>query len=258
MNTNKHELFTELNGLYNLLTGRRSRQQFKPNNREELQTCIQHASKESSCTGDEPLPQFSLNSIRWDKKKRASALLDGTQEDNQYHFLVSYYSSKYGHDYNFVDEDVMEVDDRELVIVKNEIKKFLEIQILGNVYKSKESGRRNGYVCAYKSLDNEMILWPCQIQFFFRHVISCKDAEDKMSEAPHYFAFVRWFRRVDPSTQGITSFNSGTTTGVWQNTFEDLSVDCFLPVQRIHAKTNIYLEYLKNINVVTFLQQEIY
>lgn len=102
-------------------------------------------------------------------------------------------------------------------------------------------------------VNNEEVLRPGQIQFFFQHTLT-----DNKEEYRHYFAFVRWYRFT--SRPGIDRLASHTTafTSTWRNTFEDMSEDCILPVQRLHLKVGIKFDFAGSINIITYAEPVIF
>lgn len=221
---------------------------------------ILYSEGERECFGDEQLPQFTIDSISWVKEKTSSRLSE-IEESDEYNSLIDYYSDVYAG--NFTDQYDMDLDNEECVegiykiVVLNQIQKFSSIQILGNMYFSKEVKEKDSYFCAYVKVNGQTIRRPGQIQFFFTHVLDAFDDEGEEIKAVHYFAFVRWYCFADPRSQQLSSFQT-ENSGAWQDTFEDISQDCILPVHRIYSKISIKHQYLKNINIITFLQQEFF
>ena len=73
--------------------------------------------------------------------------------------------------------------------------------------------------------------WPCEIQFFFRHV----QIVDGISKE-HIFAYVRWYsihgendgrRYVDPYLE------------IWRNHFRAEDMTCIVPIHRLYGQVAI-------------------
>lgn len=211
------------------------------------------------CGGFEPLPQFSLDSIRWSRTgiTSLSKTIEEGEELDEYSCLVEYYRDFYSFPLKR-DDDMIDYDEP---IVKNMIKKYHSIQVLGYRYYSVEANNRskNTFFCAYHYNDDGLLdLRPGRIQFFFHHTQEVESAEENEENGllDHMFAFVRWFKYPNPQTQYLSSY-SGYHVSCWQNSFEPISQDCILPVHRIYSGIHIKIEYLTNINIVYFLPRKI-
>lgn len=230
---------------------------------EELFQCMKYSEAPTNdneyCSGLEPLPQFSLNSIRWScsNSTNLNKIIEQGQTLDEYSCLVEYYCDVYG----FLlkrDDDMIEYNE---ITVKNTIKRFDRIQILGYKYYSTEANRnKNTYFCAYHYNDNGVLeLRPGQIQFFFQHTQEVESVEEDEENGllDHMFAFVRWFKYPNPGTEDLSSYN-GNNVSCWQNKFEDMSQDCILPVHKLYSGIHMKMEYLTNINIVLFLPRKVF
>lgn len=228
----------------------------------ELFQCMKYSelpkSGDERCGGFESLPQFSLESISWSRSPITSLnkTVEKGQTMDEYSCLVEYYRDLYGF---LLKRDDDMIEDNELV-VKNFIKKFKRIQILGYIYYSEEFAEgQNTYFCAYHyNSDGVLDLRPGQIQFFFQHTQEVESADENEGNGllDHMFAFVRWFKYPNPGTEDLSAYN-GHHASCWQNSFEDISQDCILPVHRLYSGIDITIEYLTNINIVLFLPRKI-
>jgi hypothetical protein len=166
------------------------------------------------CCGYEPLPQFSLDSITW--LPNSSTSLNKTIEEGQtmdeYSCLVEYYRNLYKFPLKRDDD---KIEHSELT-VKNVVKKFDSIAILGYKYYSIDK-EDNSYFCAYHQNDDGVFdLRPGQIQFFFQHTqeVEGVDGDEENGLLDHKFAFVRWLKYPDPGTEGLSLY-TGHHASCW-------------------------------------------
>lgn len=225
-------------------------------------SCYLYAEKEheESCIGYEELPPISYDSIKWSPSAKGAELVSSKDQENpnEYECLVHYYLYNARYEKVF-SEDAMYGDD--LFVVRNSIKKFTSIRIAGYRYDSANKNGEGGYFCAYHTGDKrEKVLRPGQIQFFFKHTMKQEvESEDNENDVyvhdfDHYFAFVRWFKF--PTTNQQLSQFTHDDTSCWQDAFEDLSQDCILPVHKLHSGVVLKKNYLKSINIATFLPRK--
>lgn len=205
--------------------------------------------------GYEELPQFSYDSITWHSNNEEPSATSGNEEEpNEYECLVLYHlhTAKYS---GILAEYEMETDIDEQVI-RNTATKFRSIQVAGYSYYSLLHGQGKGYCCAYRVNDEgEKVLWPGQVQFFFRHTLQLETMEGAFQDFDHYFAFVRWFNPANEN-QILSEFENDDDTSCWQNSFEEMTEDCVLPVHMLHSGISIRLDYLKDINIVVFFPRK--
>lgn len=193
-------------------------------------------------TGYEPLPVSTIKSLKF-------SIHQAKMTGFHFHHLINHYRAY------FVEFDLAltssnysfgQPSDR----IQNKINKFKSIKILGNKYNSNESSSARGsFIRAY--FDNQ--LRPAQIQYFFRHTIALESNDDKLQDFTFTFAFVRFYKLQQIRLTTYESIN----TEVCQNTFEDESEFCILPVSKIHSPIGILLNIFDNTNIVINIPKKI-
>ena len=191
--------------------------QFDPHSFFALSTNIQHA---ALVTGSEPLPPDThpLNYGR-----------EIYMPEQLYSFLLQFYNLVYGqHFVHFTQAG----DGQQFV--SNRYWKMNTIKMMGQTYRSTESrSRRGAHVQVLFHADDrgEAMAWPCEIQFFFRHV----QIVDGISKE-HIFAYVRWYsihgendgrRYVDPYLE------------IWRSHFRAEDMTCIVPIHRLYGQVAI-------------------
>ncbi|KAI9327732.1 hypothetical protein BD770DRAFT_70387 [Pilaira anomala] len=148
----------------------------------------------------------------------------------------------------------------ETVVVDHKIAKLKSVSILGQKYNSLEATSfRSSYIQAYfrdtsqNTVDHQ--LRPAQIQFFFRHSISILNNNNQLQTTTFTFAYVRWYKELN-SESLVTTFDT-INSKCYSNTFTDPSVLDILPIHNIHSPIGIYLNKLKNCNIVITLPRRI-
>jgi hypothetical protein len=76
---------------------------------------------------------------------------------------------------------------------------------------------------------------------------------DKRVDCTFTFAFVRFFKQYPDNITTFRSINSE----VYQNTFEDETGLCILPVHAIHSPVGVLFEKLSNMNIIVNLPRKI-
>lgn len=220
--------------------------------------CYCYGNKDGEdCYGYEELPVESYESIKWSNNFKDNKLLSSGSVDipNEYECLIRYYKYIANYDLPLVAD--YEMSNTNQIAVSNKVEKFKSIRILGRQYNAADKNKNGGYYCAYQLDDQgEKQLRPCQILFFFAHCLQYQLPDGSNHSTTHYLAFARWFKYSTPNTT-LSEFSSGNTL-CWRNSFEDTSDYSILPVQKLNSGVTIRLDYLTNINIVTFLPRKIH
>ena len=188
--------------------------QYNPHEFYALSTDIGRA---SSVTGSELLPPdaYPLNYGRV-----------AVMPELLYNFLLNFYHVVYG------DHLVHYTNAGEgRLFVSNQYYKMKTITLMDQNYRSVEARSRRGahaQVLFHADDHDEVVAWPCEIQFFFRHLQVVDDIPTE-----HVFAYVRWHniygdndgrRFVDPYLE------------TWGSSFRVEAMDCIVPVHRLYSQ----------------------
>ncbi|KAG2214154.1 hypothetical protein INT45_008577 [Circinella minor] len=101
-------------------------------------------------------------------------------------------------------------------------------------YRSVEArSRRGAYAQVLFHADDrdEPMAWPCEIQFFFRHVQIVDGAPTE-----HVFAFVRWCN-IHGDNDGRRFVDPFLET--WCSSFRVEAMDCIVPVHRLYGQVAV-------------------
>ena len=191
----------------------------------------------SEAYGHEVLPPITIRLLKFNKKP----------------FRLSY--AQFGHLVDYYRSISVELDNCLLngtqpeSRVSNLMVKFNTISIMGHKYNSNETASARGsFIRAYYNPNVAGMspqLRPAQIKFFFRHDVRLHVVDDIYVVSTFTFAFVHFYK---PHQTLITTFNS-INSGVCQNTFEDESELCILPIANIHSPIGMYFDVLSNTNI---------
>lgn len=189
----------------------------------------QFAEKDSDPMGHEQLQEDG--NVMLSLARRESRKL--SQED--FHCLEAYYHRRY----------------ESHLVVDNIVQKIKKIKVLGDVYKSRLTGRgRGSQIYAYRPDDYENDdlegvvntegqehLRAGTIEYFFFHETKCYENGDYFP-TNHCFAFVSWYK--NPRV-GVDSITSGTSerNKPFRNEYEAKSSYSILPVHKLYSRAHI-------------------
>ena len=184
----------------------------------------------TSATGIEPFPGELLNPA-W-----ANVRIEG----QYYEHLVAYYNAAYE-----LRDFVGPFDSQKwnTTIVSSWANQFGRLRIGSEIFGSAISSRhrKNSFVLAkWIQRNNEVDVWPGQVQFFLSHKVSTAEPE-------HILAYVRWYTpvrnadirfRISPE-----DMHTRCAAELWNRDFMPDTGHCFIPVHRILCRF-VHLEYL--------------
>ncbi|CAG8715405.1 5798_t:CDS:2, partial [Ambispora leptoticha] len=137
--------------------------------------------------------------------------------NNIYQNLKEYYSILY---------DISPLNNQDVTQI---VTQFEKLKIGAEIYESKIASRyeNRSYIrakfLAYS--DNNVDIYPGQIQFFFQH---------KFNENTHHLAYVRWYRPYTTRRFFLSLKNDEhCDVEIWHEKFYKESRDCIIPIQRI-------------------------
>ncbi|KAG2227270.1 hypothetical protein INT45_008514 [Circinella minor] len=140
-----------------------------------------------------------------------------------YNFLLGFYRVVYGDHlvhYTSAGEGCR--------FVSNQYNKIKTITLMDQNYRSVEArSRRGAYAQVLFHADDcdEAMAWPCEIQFFFRHVQVVNG-----DPTEHVFAYVRWYN-IHGDNDGRRFVDPFLET--WCSSFRVEAMDCIVPVHRL-------------------------
>jgi hypothetical protein len=189
----------------------------------DLANFINHSTDDARfVTGSEPLPPFFYSQKHFDRSV--------VMNSSHYQCLLHFYKYVYGEkNYAVVQHIQPQHRKASTIVVVNKIKKFSEINLLGQKIRSSASRSKRGiYIEAL--INGEFRVG--RVAYFFCHAVQMPEyLKRSTKEVTHVFAFVEWFKK---SPHLFTSFNAHHAF-VWQSNFESIDQNCILPVHRIHT-----------------------
>ena len=134
------------------------------------------------------------------------------------------------------------------------VRKFVNLKIFGNTYRSLEGGNGKGSEVQVYRRDRDGVyqLTPGRIIHFFSHKIIVRDScQDWVATC--FFAYVRFFK---PSVHG---FHQHLGFSYWSKEFEDISKRCIVPVQCLYSPVAV-VDFLPNerVNKVIPFDRKVY
>lgn len=204
---------------------------------------------DDEAVGFEKLPVSTIKFLKFNKSTTKMS-------ENHFALLIKYYRSYF----QYFDQALM-LDNytfgQQSDKIQNKIIKFHSVKLLGNKYNSNETASSRGsFIQAYYKINTDISqnqLRPAQIKYFFRHDILLEDVNNQLTVFTFTFAFVRFYK-LHPLD--ITTFKS-INSQVYQNTFEDESEFCILPISAIHSPIGIMREKFENTNIIINIPKKI-
>ncbi|RHZ87615.1 hypothetical protein Glove_33g60 [Diversispora epigaea] len=89
--------------------------------------------------------------------------------------------------------------------------------------------RMNGILAKFASEDDNIDIYPGQIQFFFVHEIST----NRINMENHYLAYVRWYKKIKNRFYFGINQEQMCNVELWDTEFYPKSRDCIIPVHHI-------------------------
>jgi hypothetical protein len=189
----------------------------------DLATFINHSTDDARLvTGSEPLPPSFYSHKYFDRSV--------VMNSSHFQCLLDFYKYVYNQtNYAVVQYRQSQHRIASTIAAINKIKKFTEIDLLGQKIRSNASRSKRGiYIEAF--INGEFRVG--RVAYFFSHVVRMPVPQKRSTtEVTHIFAFVEWFKK---SPHLFTSFNAHHAF-VWQSNFESIDQNCILPVHRIHT-----------------------
>ena len=193
---------------------------------------IFHQRIDDTITGSEAFPGDMLTP----RKNRVSL------PDTIYELLVQYYNDTY--DWNLVSiaelasGDLSSSNSHQPIVVLPNVDQFGRIRIAAETFGSKIAPRyqRSSYILAKFIQDNESIVYPGQVQFYFEHTIDLPTGTKT-----HRLVFVKWYFWA-PNEQ--TRFHcrvdnqddKSCNIEIWKYNFHELSRDAIMPIHNIYSR----------------------
>jgi hypothetical protein len=198
----------------------------------DLATFISHSTDDARLiTGSEPLPPSFFSHKHFDR----SVVMNSMHHQGLLDFYKDVY---YRLNYDVVQYRLPHHRIRSTLIASMKIKKFTEINLLGQQIRSVSSRTKRGiYIEAL--VNGEFRVG--RVAYFFSHVVEMPVYQrSQTQDVTHVFAFVEWFKK---SPYYFESFNAHSAF-VWQSAFETIDKHSILPVHRIHTcvATEPYVE----------------
>ena len=213
-----------------------------------LANMIQYSEKGGNPYGFESMTSDGKVPLSW--ARGASNYL----EPEHYQCLIDYYGRKY------------EIP----ITVRNTVKKFKKIKVLGYTYSSRLTGRNVGIdFVAYRqnddtsddlegvvTTDNEEHLRAGSVDYFFCHQAEFTDNDGKLCNLDHYFAFVNWFKNPRDGRETLSQY-TGPYMRPFRDEYEKNSSYSILPVQKMHVPVHMMNVPFAGTTVVVDLPRRI-